>query len=849
MATLLFLKNYNNYFNRIIKYQTYSDISSSLDNTNSRSFTNINFDEADGLYTEQVVNWDKTWTPDYMMIISGTSTITIDQRWFIIEWQKLRKSQYRAILKRDVIADNYNTVINSPTYIEKATIRNANDPLLFNKEGMAFNQIKESETPIKDETQCGWVVGYIPSDAFQSSTTITSNVQLTTASADITVNGLSSWTWWKNTTQNSAFKYLTSDQAANKVGLKVKWDHTEIGYSDSYVDFYGQTLWFNTSSGYLSADTNDWHGQDASSHQWPSWGNNYHIKGPSTYGQYYKTELDASERNALINQFTNNTFTSYVNACLNSSQTEVGTASEVLQIQNLNGKIIKDSSTNQYYQINITNVSSDNPLTPDYNTSSGQTLIDYVRTGVSNASGWSADGTITTGDVLVALTSPAYAVNLTQITINCEVTLDSDRYHLSDAPYDMFCIPYSDDLWLNDGTNTFKCYKEVAINIAVQIGKKISGNQTFDIQLLPYCPARHLVVASPYPYSTIVLTSGKYNEIVVKQNGNITNRLGAVIWCMSSSFAFTRNTPTQYVPTRVSGNTALNKKLSNELDLYRLTSGNFSGMFEYSVAKSDGVSQFKIECTYKPFNPYIHVTPVLKGLYGTNYGSLDDMRGLICGGSFSLGQLTSAWSAYELNNVNYQQIFDRQIQNLDVQYDVAKQQSLMSAIAGTFTGTATGGISGAIAGSKVGGGYGAIAGAAIGAVGGGLASGIAGYTDYQNLKKLQEENRSFQTDLYNFNLQNIKAIPESLSKGSAFTINTRIWPMIEYFKATSQEEQALKDKLTYNGMTVMKIGRITDYIISGTKSFIQGKIIRLSDVGESAIASEIYNEIYKGVFI
>ena len=145
------------------------------------------------------------------------------------------------------------------------------------------------------------------------------------------------------------------------------------------------------------------------------------------------------------------------------------------------------------------------------------------------------------------------------------------------------------------------------------------------------------------------------------------------------------------------------------------------------------------------------------------------MRGLICGGSFSLGQLTSAWSAYELNNVNYQQIFDRQIQNLDVQYDVAKQQSLMSAIAGTFTGTATGGISGAITGSKVGGGYGAVAGAAIGAVGGGLASGIAGYMDYQNVKKLQEENRDFQTDLYNYNLQNIKAIPESLSKGSAFT--------------------------------------------------------------------------------
>lgn len=56
MSTLLFLKNYNNYFNRIIKYENYSDFSSSLNSTNSKSITGINFDEADGLYTEQIVN-------------------------------------------------------------------------------------------------------------------------------------------------------------------------------------------------------------------------------------------------------------------------------------------------------------------------------------------------------------------------------------------------------------------------------------------------------------------------------------------------------------------------------------------------------------------------------------------------------------------------------------------------------------------------------------------------------------------------------------------------------------------------------------------------------------------------
>ena len=72
--------------------------------------------------------------------------------------------------------------------------------------------------------------------------------------------------------------------------------------------------------------------------------------------------------------------------------------------------------------------------------------------------------------------------------------------------------------------------------------------------------------------------------------------------------------------------------------------------------------------------------------------------------------------------------------------------------------------------------------------------------------------------------------------------------MVEYFTATADEIEALKNKLTYNGMTVMKISTIGSYI-TNNYSFIQGKLIRLSDVGESAIASEIYNEIYKGVFI
>ena len=985
MAILKFLKNYNNYYNRIVKHDT---LVSEFNNYPNAGITNINFNPNDGLYTEQIVNWSNSWTPDYMLVLNSYKTeqlsimesgfelfqigvygdfdsryssddiddlisegfynsesktldltniglydnegynpiyltiegewtldqfslkvnvpnglnfliwsdnntkqfgVTgekiinkeylqsigwldnenvwgiriygaspdvfygsaickdylteedIDSRWFVLEWKRTRKGQYQAILKADVIADNFNTVLNAPTYIKKGKIRDINDPLLFNSEGMAFNQIKQSETPLKDETKSGWVVGYIPSD--WAGDTIQSNVVITSANADITVNGLSNWSYWKNVTSNSSFKYMTSSSGNNKVGLKVKWAHTEVGYSDSYIDFYGQTLWFNTSSGYESTTTNDWGGQDASNTNWPSWASNYHIKAANTLGWYSKTELTSSERNALINQFTNDTFKGYVNTVI-GQDTEVQSQATVNQLLNLRSKIIKDSSTNTYYRIDIITINEASPITPNVSTTAGYNVISYVRNGVSNASGWSADGTITTGDVVVQLASDAYALNLTQISVDCETTIDTDRYHLSDNPYDMFCIPYSDTLQIYDGTRTFTCVKDVALNIAEHIAKEAGSGTVYDVQLLPYCPARHVIAGSTNPGTTLDVSKSKYDHIVTVSGGAITGYINTIIWCMSSSFTFdiahTINVP-QY---------PVNIKLSNECDMYRLSSGNFNGIFEFSPAKSKGITGFKVECTYKPFNPYIHVTPKLKGLYGENYSIIDDMRGLICGGDYSLPQLSNAWANYELSNKNYQQIFDRTIQNLDVQYDVAAQQALWGAISGTVTGSATGGVSGAITGGKIGGGYGAIAGAAVGATVGGVASGIAGAVDYQNVKKLQEENRNFQTDLYNYNLQNIKAIPSSLTKSSALTFNTRVWPFLEYYTCTGDEKQAFMDKLTYNGMTIMKISKISNYYLEGDRAFVQGDIIRLENIdGESGVAAEIQSEISKGVFI
>ena len=291
------------------------------------------------------------------------------------------------------------------------------------------------------------------------------------------------------------------------------------------------------------------------------------------------------------------------------------------------------------------------------------------------------------------------------------------------------------------------------------------------------------------------------------------------------------------------GNDALTRKLANECDLVRIVSQNYSAIFEFSPAKSGGVDGFLADCTYKPWSPYIHILPKLKGLYGDNFAAIDDARGLICGGDMSLPQLSNEWANYQLQNKTYQEMFDRQIKNMDVQNDVNRQGALAQAILAPITGVAAG----ASAASKISDGLGGtIAGGLAGAIGGGVTAGI----DYANTVRMMEENRQYAIDMYGYNLQNIQAVPTSLTKTSALTYNTRVWPFIEYYTCTEAERKALKDKMKYNGMTIMKVGQLSDYLL-GEDNFYKGQLIRLPEYVkiDGHMAFEIYNELNKGVYL
>ena len=400
--------------------------------------------------------------------------------------------------------------------------------------------------------------------------------------------------------------------------------------------------------------------------------------------------------------------------------------------------------------------SEETPITVTSSTQGGQAALDALNNALYRPS--ALEGNYTT--FTASNSSQSYAIELTSLGVSLYVDLNSDRAHLNDAPYDMFCIPFSDTLKLQYGSTQFTCSKNVALSMATEIARDVGSNSVYDVQLLPYCPNRNLIVKSSSPSSVLDLTGLKYD--LIKESAT-NNPKSAVIWCTESTFQ---------VPILVESNLlnqdneALNRKVSNECDVFRLVSQNYSAIFEFSPAKSGGVDGFLADCTYKPWSPYIHILPKLKGLYGDNFVAIDDARGLICGGDMSLPQLSNAWANYQLQNKTYQEMFDRQIKNMDVQNDINRQGALAQAILSPITGIATG----AAGGAQGGGTYGAIAGAAIGAVGGGITAAL----DYKNTIRMMEENRQYSIDMYGYNLQNIQAIPTSLTKTSALTYNTRV---------------------------------------------------------------------------
>ena len=267
---------------------------------------------------------------------------------------------------------------------------------------------------------------------------------------------------------------------------------------------------------------------------------------------------------------------------------DIGNTSELRRLQD---KIILDSSTNTYYRIKVISASESSPMTVTSSVSGGQAALTALKNAMYYPS--SAGGTLN-GDYATftaSNSSTSYAVQLTNLGVSLYVDLNSDRAHLNDAPYDMFCIPFSDTLKLKYDSTEFTCSKNVALSMATEIARDLGSKSVYDVQLLPYCPNRTLVVKSGSPSTVLELTGIKYDLIKETSTGNPKS---AVIWCTESTFQVPISTEHQVFEFKLTDESPTKIKPES---YYALPNGiqAWAGIMAVETARYNDILVYKVE--------------------------------------------------------------------------------------------------------------------------------------------------------------------------------------------------------------------------------------------------------------
>ena len=911
---ILYLRGFNNYHKRtIIKYSTLEDYQN-----NSTSFLNysgINFNPNDGIVTElvvggeqqkednQILMFEDIGSPDYCVCYesTGSNEVVIKSRWFILESVRIRAGQYRLALKRDVIADHMDFVLNSQCFIKKGQLENIKSPFLFNRENLTYNQIKKKEIPLYDSTQSAWIVGYVAKNYNGNNgtdVTVSGSINNTDAIDGIDMDD----TPWGNLI--SSIQNIKDGLDVMTISsINILWRIQGVN-GPQYANMCGRSKLALKNRGIEYIDNN--YGT-----YWEQWvsQDNVTLTEPSKVAGNTLGEFESIKTQLKVNSRTTSSYT-YPNKSLIKSAQDL---TAKFMAKSFNGRTIAenvisesianysnletigdngilsysgaqvfydDGNEQKAYQVVITKTSSTlyaEDLIANL-TQNTKLQLQQLFTQTCNENdriGW--ESILPLG---IRATLSSYHIRFIEapgkLTVDTVVPSISNRWTTNDQLFDIFCIPYGkisvmDDLVPGGEETLIETRADAGLAAARAIAQEL-GSNLYDLQILPYCPIKE--IRDSFEFKTVYFKRDPFNFIHFIQldepyltndgfftiDSDNTSQTGSyqrikkhisgetlsyVFWSYSSHGTFDipvlMNQDMYYQYDYDITNKILKKKISSETEFLRICSPNYNGVFEFYPAKNanelktvrlkigplipppPGVTYeygdvpewryYNVDYTYRPGNPYIHINPDFKGedqggVYGKDF---NDVRGLICGGDFSLGYIVDAFRQYQIQNANFQNIFDRQIQNLDTNNAIAKEQtqfsSIMAAIGAPIGGAVAGGVAGANAGP-----YGAIAGAAVGALGG-VAGGMIGYSlNMDWLERQQQETRSYSIDMYNYHLGNIKALPYSISRTDCLAENTRLVPFIEVYESTETEVGNLVNVLKYNGMTIMCIGRPVDYI-------------------------------------
>lgn len=793
---ICYLLNFNNYYNR--EYKRLVNISD-YEPCIKYTWTNVNFNPSDGITTQIPVNSDVE--ANYFILTEGIGPgltgETIISRWFIIESKFTRMGQRLLTLRRDILVD-YAPMATATVFADRGYVPNTNN-LIFNSEGNSYNQIKKKESILKDESGSPWLVGYLAPNVFANGD-VTINVS---PSVDIAYDYI-----YANTDVMLQSNRYTALTPTNTIDLDPSVEF--MSFSSTRTSVLKDIWYIRYEFGYIDSTLTD----------------NEAPFPPLTISASNTTKAQIYFGENLLGDQYKAGIQDAIKVDNEATMPSTVDMADLLSKENKIARVGTASAGYSYYKLII---SPQSETTKQVAITSGatKTYIDgriqpMINQGI-------ASGSVPDKYNIRYSTSP-YIVYWQQITsVQNQITLKADAPAVDKSPYYCFAIPYN-SIAVKVGGEMINTTSSLSRQLARQIATQLSSF-CYDVQLLPYFPLQSYISNT----ATIDITEMSPKQYTLLRPGGTGSLKSILFWINEPNFSFTIEDSIVY--------NSQEPKIQNETQFCRLNSPNYAASFEFSVAKNKGVGYWQVDCSYKPYQPYIHVAPNWKGLYGSNF---NDARGLICTGDFSIDLMTDKWQEYQIQNKNYNEIFNRQIQSLDLQQSIAQRQERW----GVALGAAQAVVGSIGAGAAMGGGVGAAVGAGVGLLTG-AASTAAGLADIADNNKLRADARSSQFDMFNYQLGNVKALPNTLTKVSTYNINNKIYPFYEIYEATSEEIDALRQQLKWRGYNLGIIGQLSDFQVEG--KYFKGKLIRLEEVHDISLGDdhliENYNsELQQGIY-
>lgn len=796
----------------------------------------VNFSYSDQVTAELVCNNPEEAWKNATYVVEYDDRGNIMSRWFVMRAEVTRLNQLRLTLLRDVLADFFNT--STPVFVQRSMLL-PTDKFIFNREGINFNQVKTSEELLRDPTRVSWLVCYLAKNfgkAKSQDGTELDHYDPNARQIKLSTNRVDNVYDAEGTSLPfSDGQVIRTADSAGRI---------EIG-----VEFFNDGWWVfdNVRKVYFVINLAD--GTVQANGRSTVVGGSDDIVG--TIRESDDIDRDIAKiksciENSLLTDFINLSFTSF-GICSSKRLSELKT----LYVNKTITYKLNSGSSSQYYFISARENQGNGSLFDPRKESNYSSVVSTLTNQFINAVNSTTDLHIETDrhSDTVKYSQDFHTITFSVIrtyspnTSVVKVVTVFPLAHTTDNVYDIITIPYGDNITFNN--RPFN--KDMAMAF---VNSLMKTDICYDVQLLPYSPLSSYLSVTVNEADTAAETvnlhiAKKYETDYTFQDdptedeGKIYQVVSGegdscfpIIACKSCfhSFPIWLKTPV------VKKGSAIDIKVQNECYLYRLSSPNYASSFDFSVAKNDGLTGFDIDCAFRPYQPYIHISPKFSGLYGKDF---NDTRGLTLAGDFSIDRVKDQWEQYVLQNKNYQMMFDRDIQNMDVNYQLDMTSNGISGTLGALsTGLSSGIMAGIATGNPV---VGAVAGGAMTAASiGGMAADMA------IASKKHNEAIDYAKDKFNMQLQNIQALPYTLSKVSAFNPNNKIFPVLEVYRATDEEISAFRSYLKHRGMRTERI----DTMSNSQPGFFQGDLVDDSNIKQpSNIVDQIRLELQKGIYI